>query len=356
MFFANLIEAIIQSLGAAAITESVIWIMLAFFVVSLVLKFAGRAGRLVQYTPTLLTSIGILGTFCGVVAGLFEFNTDSIDTSISPLLEGMKTAFLTSLVGMLLSIVFKVILTLTGRRSRVSEQIGIRDLYEATEEQNEILSRLTSSICGRGEDSLINQIQEIRNDQNANHRSHMENMRSQQQMFESFQLSLRQQLKDFSEILSTSATDAVIQALEEVIKKFNKDMTEQFGDNFKELNSAVRSLVTWQEQYRLQLVDMQKKYAIGVTAIQVTEQALTSIKESTDAIPDSMRDLKKIIEAINFQKDDLNRHLEAFKAMRDGAVAALPEIDKRIKLTLTGISDGSDLLVSGIAESTKKLN
>ncbi len=49
-----------------------------------------------QYTPTLLTSIGILGTFSGIVFGLMDFNVNDIDGSVPQLLEGLKTAFISS--------------------------------------------------------------------------------------------------------------------------------------------------------------------------------------------------------------------------------------------------------------------
>ncbi len=47
-------------------------------------------------------ALGILGTFIGIIIGLLNFNTESIDTSIPVLLGGLKTAFITSIVGMFL--------------------------------------------------------------------------------------------------------------------------------------------------------------------------------------------------------------------------------------------------------------
>ena len=46
---------------------------------------------------------------------------------------------------------------------------------------------------------------------------------------------------------------ALVEALREVIKDFNTKITEQFGDNFKELNSAVSRLLSWQIQYKDEL-------------------------------------------------------------------------------------------------------
>ena len=61
--------------------------------------------------PAVLVGMGILGTFVGLVVGINEFQTESveqIENSIKTLLAGMQAAFLTSIWGMLLSIVFGV--------------------------------------------------------------------------------------------------------------------------------------------------------------------------------------------------------------------------------------------------------
>jgi methyl-accepting chemotaxis protein len=59
--------------------------------------------------PNLLVGIGILGTFVGLTVGISDFETQSVDTvraSIEDLLSGMATAFVSSIAGMLLSLVF----------------------------------------------------------------------------------------------------------------------------------------------------------------------------------------------------------------------------------------------------------
>lgn len=357
--FASLIEASILNMGAKTITEVAIWIMVIIFFVSLGLKMADRATRLTQYTPTLLTSIGIFGTFCGIVAGLLGFEITDIDGSIGELLAGMKTAFITSLVGMALSIVFKLFVSGWKKPKgykATNNSLGVKDLYEAMREQNENLQQLTRAIGGDNDSSLVSQIKLFKSDSNDNHRTHMQSMQAQQEMFEKFQQQLRVQLEEFAEMLSKSATETVIDALKQVITEFNEKLTEQFGENFKQLNSAVLELVAWQENYKQQLGEMQVQYAHGVSAISETEAAIANISEHTGAIPASMQGLQQIISTNQHQVEELSRHLEAFKDMRDKAVEAVPQIQKQISATLTGIKTGSEQLVSGITESSTKLN
>jgi ABC-type transporter Mla subunit MlaD len=62
------------------------------------------------YTNTwasILTVIGIFGTFLGIFIGLQAFKIENIDGSIPVLLEGLKIAFLTSLIGIFSAIILK---------------------------------------------------------------------------------------------------------------------------------------------------------------------------------------------------------------------------------------------------------
>ncbi len=107
-----------------------------------------------------IVSLGVLGTFIGIAMGLFHFDVTHIKESMPYLLEGLKTAFITSGVGISFSILLSI---------------------------------------------------------------------------------LKPQQTKKSEVLS---------ALEVVVKDFNNNLTEQFGDNFKQLNEAVKNMIVWQENYK----------------------------------------------------------------------------------------------------------
>jgi hypothetical protein len=88
--------------------------------------------------PALLTSIGVAGTFLGITLGLSEFNLDdvgqnsgSLVQSAVVLLEGMKTAFYTSLAGLASSAIFMIFIQVHGalqnkRTSKINN--ALRDL------------------------------------------------------------------------------------------------------------------------------------------------------------------------------------------------------------------------------------
>ena len=57
--------------------------------------------------PKTAATLGVLGTFIGIAAGLFLFDAKNIQGSIEKLLGGMESAFLTSILGMAMSIYLK---------------------------------------------------------------------------------------------------------------------------------------------------------------------------------------------------------------------------------------------------------
>lgn len=74
-----------------------------YFRVTTLLDAAKINQRALASAPGVLVGLGLLGTFLGLTIGVSNFDsssTEAIQTSINDLLDGMGTAFITSLVGM----------------------------------------------------------------------------------------------------------------------------------------------------------------------------------------------------------------------------------------------------------------
>lgn len=343
--WATLFEDILSTTEAHTITNFALYVIAGQFLFSLLFLLIGKWRNLTTSTPALLTSIGILGTFIGVVIGLLDFNPKDIDASIETLLDGLKTAFITSLVGMAAAIVFRLIAifrTLFTKKADNQESIDVepKDILNALSEQNSHLKELKLAISGGEDSSLASQLKLLRTDSNDNHRNQMK-------AFDQFSDELWTNLNKVSEMLSKSATEQIIEALRNVIKDFNEKITEQFGDNFKALDSSVTKLVGWQDQYSQQLNEMIKQYAQGVLAITAIETSVTTISNESKTIPDSMAQLKPVLETNQHQIDELSRHLEAFKDVKEQAVSAFPEIQKHVEKTIQEIVKSSDKASEG---------
>lgn len=93
--YENLIRAVLHPVNAG------------FTLIMFYLFFKYRKEPLAsQSLPAILVSIGILGTFTGIFYGLLGFNVGTVEEmrkSVPELLAGLKIAFFTSIVGLVLS-------------------------------------------------------------------------------------------------------------------------------------------------------------------------------------------------------------------------------------------------------------
>ena len=88
---------------------------------------------------SMIVSLGILGTFIGIVWGLWHFNTHDIAASVPQLLEGLKLAFLTSILGMAVS-VFLSVLQAQPEKKRETDTI-LLEMKEQLERANQTFTK-----------------------------------------------------------------------------------------------------------------------------------------------------------------------------------------------------------------------
>jgi hypothetical protein len=103
-----------------------------------------------RHLPGVLTGLGIIGTFAGLLEGLSNFNPSTAATAVSglgPLMEGVKHAFVASgfAIGCAMGVVFISRLTLAYFYSRVELLTQIIDSLYSTGAGEEYLSRLVGA-------------------------------------------------------------------------------------------------------------------------------------------------------------------------------------------------------------------
>ena len=434
----SIIEASLKVFSTDLVTDIFLIALVFLLVVSCYRVYKNTHNEFTHNAPNLLTSLGILGTFTGIVIGLLDFNVKDIDGSIDLLLNGLKIAFITSLAGILFSIILKIyIVTKKQKKEIIKDDVTMSDLYSIMNTQNENLIKLQKTLSNDDDSSLIGQMKQIRLDMSDNHKSsnktveqfiepisklngindilnqsnenliklqktlsndddssivgqvkqlrldmsdnhkssnktieqfvepitkineNLTNIDSrilnQQEFFSKFSDVLWLKLQDFADMLSKSATEQVIEALNNVMKDFNNKLSEQFGENFKQLNNAVGNLLVWQDNYKEQLGDMKNQFENSVGSIGLMEKSIESISTHSKSIPESMNHLEDIIITNKVQVQELHRHLEAFKDIRDRAVQAVPEIRNQIDATINGITKASEELIGGVSSSTEKI-
>ena len=187
--------------------------------------------------------------------GLLDFNPQQLDESIEGLLAGLKTAFVSSIAGLSASLLFRGLEPWMNADRRRSDRTGVgpEQVVALLQEQKGLLQETRDAIAGREESSLAGQLGLLRRDLS-------DRRRTDDDYREGFEKKLWEHLTEFAETLSKSATEQVIEALKKVIVDFNRNLTEQFGENFKKLDDSVRKLVEWQEGYRRQLEQLHSLY------------------------------------------------------------------------------------------------
>ena len=104
-------------------------------------KLLGKR-RWVELLPSIISTLGVLGTFLGITRGLLHFDTENLDASIPGLLDGLKTAFFTSLAGMAGSLILSRIV------SRVFDMKdkGVSDINVAASQITQAVEQMCQTI------------------------------------------------------------------------------------------------------------------------------------------------------------------------------------------------------------------
>lgn len=352
----SIVESFLTSFMPNTVNNFFIYLMVGIVILGAYLKFKKNEqyNNIINYIPSLLTSLGIFGTFVGISIGLVNFNPANIDKSISELLEGMKTAFYSSLVGIFLSICFKIFLSYI--KSKEIDTDDGEHIFKLFERQTASIENISKILGGDSDTSVLNQIKLFKSDIN-DYINYTKNFNDK------FALTLWDKMEHFADILSKSATEQIIEALKNVIQDFNNKLTEQFGENFKQLNEAVFKLVEWQEKYKEQIELWQKNYDdhkiridtltqqqqeytnLLIATSQMIEKSSSSldiIAENTKSIPDNMQNLVSIMKIHEKQLKDLDMYLKAFEEVKEKAGNAFPEIKDNVDKIINTIKNTVD--------------
>lgn len=270
---------------------------------------------------TILPSIGVLGTFIGVLISVSNFKLKQpIDNPLQEIIGGLQVAFVTSIFGLACGIFFRIyqaaILSKDG-----PPEIGPDEVYGLLKENNndarENSKKLLEAISGDSDGSLNSQIK-----------------------------LMRQDLNDFGKTVAESNTKAFIKALEKAISDFNENLTEQLGDNFSKLNDAVGNLLIWQENNKKDMEELRQSLDRTTNTIKSTEDSISEIEKSSSKIPENVSGLSTLLEAIQVQLKDVEAHTKVFSEISDKASDALPRIEE----VLTTYTQGIEISMSSVQD------
>ena len=266
--------------------------------------------RTVAYAPTILTTTGIFATFLGIALGLADFDTNNIQASVPELLVGLKTAFWASVVGVggALSLMARYFVFGLAQRDRGSGPSGE---VTATDIARHLVG-IQQALVGQDDSTLVSQIKLARLDSN--------------ERLDALKKAQTEALQKLSEMGSKH----LVEALRDVIRDFNAKITEQFGDNFRQLNDAVGKLLVWQEQYKNQIEDITRQQAHISESMSAASQAYQVLVDKAGIFTQVSQQLSSILTALETQKHQLNSALRSLGDLLLAASGSLPEVEKKV--------------------------
>ena len=302
-------------------------------------------------------SFGILGTFLGIVAGLLGFDVKDIQGSIPQLLSGLQYAFITSIAGMFSSIVIK----LSAAKGEVSgsaaspesiqtELRGINGTLQnnnnlRAEESNELRDEFRKLISGDNDTSLVNQIKLMKGDL-------IGQLKENKVINESGFKNLELKFTELGENIAELSSEAMVEALQQAIVEFNKQLADQLGDNFKELNAGVKNLLEWQIQYKGTILEMQDSTKILINQLGDATTAIENISGSLEPIPQTVQSIQELFANTETSIGLLLSTLESFDNMRERATNAFPVIEENI----TAMTDGFSQTINNVGENLENMS
>lgn len=188
--------------------------------------------RLLEMAPDIFTSLGILGTFVGLVWGLKNFeptNYEAMTTSVASLVDGIKVAFLTSIYGIAMSIVYTC-----GMKSEYSSM---------TASLQKFLDRFHTYVMPTAESESMNILVSSQKNQTAAMEQMAEKFSVQMEgSFEKVITPTFQKMNDSLDVLVSSVTKCQEDAIREILDTFLKEMNLSFKAQFEDFGRALTQL------------------------------------------------------------------------------------------------------------------
>ncbi|MCD8013952.1 MAG: MotA/TolQ/ExbB proton channel family protein [Lachnospiraceae bacterium] len=221
---------------------------------------------LLELVPDILTSLGILGTFIGLVLGLRSFDPSGYEQmadSVSPLIDGIKVAFVTSIYGLALSLPFSFNLRseLSEMSDHLEEFTDAFYLYVRPSHEVDAAARLLEQ--RKSEEELTNNLVRVFTEQMA---KSFEKFITP--AFDQMKLSMDQIVESFTQ----SQEESVARICETVIGNMHASMDE----SFRQLNQSAKQLEKSQSSYMdfmdRSLSRMQKTFTDMQNQLEKSEQ------------------------------------------------------------------------------------
>ena len=256
---------------------------------------------------SLASTLGVLGTFAGIFVGLVDFNVSDIQGSVPILLEGLKTAFLTSIFGMVFSLGLKVFYRY---EEEPIEETGLSNVQD-----------LLNAISYGVKDLNVNlsKILEV----NANQKGVLEHIDTD---IVNKSEKIVEHIDQFGEELAKQSTEKMMEAIKSVMEEFNAKINDKLADNIERWSEGVENLNEWQQRHvglltKLNAVSddakgkldtlsnsidrLEESYVVFDGLMKYLETVRDASKTTNDVVESMLIEMRKGWQAVSFQQQQM---------------------------------------------------
>ena len=355
-----------------------------------------------ELVSSLMTGIGIFGTFLGLVIGVKGIdlnNSETLMQGISGLLNGVSFAFMTSIVGVFLSVVFSLIYkplyasTINSMNSFLelfhnknydqSSEHAVNKLLKYQEKQTEVLQNITNQVALTISSSMAKTFSPV-----------ISKMEKAIENFGNYQEKQTEAIHNFTNQVSTTISTSISEVLspliskmektieefgkfasqqqkeglEKVVKKFIDSMNKSLGGQFEELGNTIKSLCEWQKSSVLQMqkiVDgicetsnqIEKINEISQNTIIEMNNFVVKINQMQDSINEGMNLAAKHIEQGNIISEKNAAYIEKLVECEDRISNVAEKVKEQAVASLETVKllkETTNENIQSIAEATQK--
>ena len=359
------------------VSDLIIYFVMGYIIVHIIKNNKINDKEKRNFYINLLPILGVIGTFAGICIGLADFNSNEIEKSVPLLLQGLKTAFWTSLIGTSLAVFFNVWYSFKDKKDIDDEddeipllKLQIKELQAISEKFNSFLDNQTinnnslkklAEFFNNNEDKNLKKFEEIKNELKV--------------------------LNDKQEKTNSFYEDSLLklELLDEINKKYDKNI-ENFSlwnenisalkensilnlEENKKLNSSTTEILTKLESIEkinsntlLKLESIEKIDENALSKLELLEKVNTdtlnknsSIFENIELLLDNFKNYKD--EFSNFFKASESQSRELITAFKEFATYMAEENSKAfIEALNKTIKDFNNNLIESFGSNFKQLN
>lgn len=305
---------------------SVTWGLIGFILL-LTLYFHGPSysTQTARSAPSILTSIGIFGTFLGIAFGLMRFDSNAIEASVPAMIDGLGVAVWSSIAGILGALSIKLrdtVNTVRHASRRDKAVVTVADLQHSMQEMNRQMAALREE-SGVGFKDLLT----------AN--------------------------REYQQHMVRANTEALVQAISGVMTDFNRQIEVQYGENFVEFNQAIGRLLDWQQAYSGQLGDMLQAQQASMAVMQHASTSYDQMIGYSREFNQVAASLSALLKGLEQQTRNLEGYLSGLSGLVGQASEGLPALgDYVTQLTVklsTSIQENNDSLTRVLSQAARDI-